>query len=158
MSYPLISNDLYVQRSYEAMRDNGQSHNMAEMLATRRGPALETDTRFMTGWGGPQYSMQLARYPGDPEGWVSHPDDYKRVLKQRGWGCKGSINVKAADVEVPDDVPYRPADDLIDEQVRQIVDEHGGDVTPSERSQLREDVIKEASGNNDASPVGSLVT
>lgn len=151
--YETVSEIPEVQAAYERMREEGQSHNMAEMLALRQCPSLNTDTRRMIGWSEPRFSEQLARYPGDPEAWVSHPDDYRRVLRERGWGCRGSINIKAADVEVPDDnKPYEVADDIVEEEVGRIVEDHGGDVTPSERKSLWQETKTRLSGN-EAEPV-----
>ncbi len=158
MSYPVISERADVQAAYERMRKEGQSHNMAEILATRQCPTLNTDTRRLIGWSEPRFSEQLARFPGDPEAWVNHPDDYRRVLKQRGWGCRGSLNIKATDIEVPDDKPYRAADDLVDREVERIVSEHQGDVTPEERRVLWEDTLTRLSGNeSDPMPAGGIL-
>lgn len=49
--YPTISDDPAVQEFYEDCRRRGESHNLAEMFATRRGPNLNTDTTFMAGLG-----------------------------------------------------------------------------------------------------------
>lgn len=50
-NFPVISADLGVQAFYVACRQQGESHNAAEMFATRRGPNLSTDTTFLAGVG-----------------------------------------------------------------------------------------------------------
>jgi hypothetical protein len=42
---------------------------------------------------GKMYIGGLARYPGDPEAWVSDRGDVKRVIEKRGWRCQGSVEV-----------------------------------------------------------------
>lgn len=44
---------------------------------------------------GKKYLSQLARFPGDPEAWVSSRGDVQKVLEDRGWGSDGLVNVKA---------------------------------------------------------------
>ena len=51
ISFPVISTDSRTQVFYIEMRRDGQSHNLAEMLALRRCPSLDTDTRFNAGLG-----------------------------------------------------------------------------------------------------------
>ena len=51
ISFPVISEELDVQAFYIEMRQDGQSHNLAEMLALKRCPSLDTDTRFNAGLG-----------------------------------------------------------------------------------------------------------
>ena len=94
------------------------------MCAARQGPKLETDTTFTRGYAthpfgkrglnewtakrylakakkagvsitGKRYLSSLARYPGDPEAWVSDRSDIKGLCKRRGWGCDGKVKVKA---------------------------------------------------------------
>jgi len=42
---------------------------------------------------GKVYLGGLARFPGDPEAWVSDRGDVKRVIEKRGWKCQGSVEV-----------------------------------------------------------------
>lgn len=122
--WPVVSDDDDAQRRYVAMRERGESHSIAEMLALRRFPGtIGTDAAFMAGrkLGGGQfdglkrrvgdhhikkaldagvnpagkyYLGSLAREPGDPEAWVSGPGDVRRVCERRGWGCDGQVKVK----------------------------------------------------------------
>ena len=41
---------------------------------------------------GKKYMSSLARFPGDPEAWVSGKGDAERILDERGWGSEGLIN------------------------------------------------------------------
>lgn len=50
-TYEQISDDPAVQAFYEQCRDDGESHNMAEICAFRRAPGLSTDTTYMAGVG-----------------------------------------------------------------------------------------------------------
>lgn len=92
--YPVVSDIPAVQERYEAMRAEGQSHNMAEMLALRAVPAARTTDDYFRGrnslveqYGqaraervaanlaangyhvrpGDTYNPTAARFPGDPQ-------------------------------------------------------------------------------------------
>lgn len=121
---PIISPDPTIQAAYRRMRFAGESHKIAEMLAFRKGPRIETDSTFMAGslnepFGsqgdhpltvarykaeakrakisteGKKYLSGLARFPGDPKAWVTGRGDVRRVCEERGWECTGSVKVKA---------------------------------------------------------------
>ena len=138
-----------VQREYERMRADGLSHNLAEMFALQAPPQIAgTDNIFLEGHcNGSQFDGQeyvgelykaearaagvditgkvylggLARYPGDPEAWVSGRGDVKRICEQRGWGCDGAVKVKAALPErEPESVGL--ADDIVDSKVVDILE------------------------------------
>jgi hypothetical protein len=49
--YPVISQYPSVQNFYEKMRDNGESHSIAEMLAFRQPPGGQTDASYFEGTG-----------------------------------------------------------------------------------------------------------
>lgn len=40
---------------------------------------------------GKMYVGSIARFPGDPEAWVSDRGDVKRVVEKRGWKCQGAV-------------------------------------------------------------------
>lgn len=42
---------------------------------------------------GKTYCGSLARFPGDPEAWVSGRSDVERVVRERGWRCEGDVTV-----------------------------------------------------------------
>lgn len=99
MTTPLISDNIAVQAFYEHLRGEGESHNIAEMLAFQQAPRGMTDAVFFEGYGtidkqfagdekvrdqiikrakasgykvnqNDVYLSALARYPGDPEAFV----------------------------------------------------------------------------------------
>ena len=138
----VISRNPEVQARYEEMRRNGESHAMAEMLATRSFPGLRTDSEFNKGrcngnqfeetpWlgdyyraraeeagvsvTGKYYQSTLARFPGDPEAWVGGRGDVEKICLQRGWGCEGSVQVDVGERPPIPDVPL--AEDLIQREV-----------------------------------------
>ncbi|MBU0702257.1 MAG: hypothetical protein KKC18_00125 [Chloroflexi bacterium] len=49
IDYPKISDDQQAQAFYEAMRANGESHNMAKLLALRQAPSSVTDRELFLG-------------------------------------------------------------------------------------------------------------
>ena len=97
--YPIVSHNPKLQAYYEWLRRNGNSHNLADMLAFRQAPRANTDREFFEGMGtldtqfsgdeamrdrliakakskgykpnpNDVYLSSLARYPGDPEAFV----------------------------------------------------------------------------------------
>jgi hypothetical protein len=123
-----ISKNPRVQQDYEEMISAGTSPKLAEMLALQSPPHCQTDTRFMTGeHSGSRYSSQLARFPGDPEAYVSSRGDVLRVAKKRGLKIEGTygMNYTPSDYgDAPIDKPYEVADDIVDAAVQEIADEH----------------------------------
>ncbi len=124
-SLPVVSRDPEVQSRYITMRRDGQSHNMAEVLALRKFPSTTgTDRAFMEGraldgaqfqgmpgdvgrqyvaaaakagvnTAGKWYSGTLARFPMDPQAWVGGTADVKAVCDKEGWTARGSVNADA---------------------------------------------------------------
>lgn len=109
MSYPTVSDYPDVQAAYEAMREAGQSHNMAELLACRQCPSLRTNTSFIAAENNrkPYYGLEenqkhsnalrktarrlnahpnnynptLADYPGDPKAFLPNDDPMGHIKK-----------------------------------------------------------------------------
>lgn len=73
---------------------------------------------------GKAYISQLEEYPGDPAAWVGSKADIARVCRERGWGCRGAVNVAAPQHEVAHQ-PYRVAPDIIDRRAAEIVETAG---------------------------------
>lgn len=65
---------------------------------------------------GKKYISQLARYPGDPEAWVSGRGDVQARCEERGSGCAGMVNVKARDADEAAK-PVDVADDILEREV-----------------------------------------
>ncbi len=123
--WPWVSDDQAIQFSYEEMRRNGESHAIAEMLATRSFPGVKgTDSVFMQGrkldgqqfeeappnvgahhmelarkagvnTSGKYYSGTMARFPGDPRAWVSGLGDVRRIARERQMGVSGAVEIPA---------------------------------------------------------------
>lgn len=123
----MVSQDLNVQAFYEVMRENGETHYLAEMLAFQQFPATRSNTDYMRGrlsgdqFGrtpqdqalgrnyrlranaagvstvGKYYFHSVARFPGDPEAWHDSIDDVKRLCEKRGWGMRGYTSVDRVD-------------------------------------------------------------
>lgn len=137
-----ISSNPFVQKHYERCLREGTSEKLAELFATGQTPAIRTDATFLAGHAngsqfsgteylgdfyagvarrhgqdpkGKVYLSSLAKFPGDPEAWVSGRGDVERVLTKRGWGAEGAVNVKLPDIERPEMVPL--ADDLAEAEV-----------------------------------------
>lgn len=138
--YPEISDVPEIQREYVRMRRKGESHNVAEMLATQAGPSLMTDARFLMGkTEGSVYMSGLARYPGDPKARVSSRHDVKKICRKRNWSCEGSVKVKSVEHEVAPGPAVAP--DIVEREVNQIIalePEKAG-----KRQELREEVTEQ---------------
>jgi hypothetical protein len=145
--WPMVSGRLDIQFRYEMMRQAGESHNMAEMLATRSFPGLKTDSIFNEGrcngnqfescpqrgdWlreqaeaagvstTGKYHCSGLARFPGDPKAWVNDRADVLRVARENGMNVRGYVDYEAPEVEPTPDIPI--ADDLVQSEVDDIMD------------------------------------
>lgn len=163
--WPKVSNDPAVQSFYEECRESGTSHSLAEMFATRSGPSLNTDNTFLHSHcngsqfsgrpemgdylagvaraggqdpSGKVYMSGLARYPGDPEAWVSGKGDVQRVCEKRGWACEGAVTVKSPKYNQVE--PSKPF--LADDIAQQMADERIRD-DPSLASMPRDQVVEE---------------
>lgn len=143
--WPAISPDANVQASYAAQRLDGAGHNFAEMVCLSAPPMSNTDREFLEGRGGcydqfeglpfvgqhykrladeagvsttgQVYLNGLARFPGDPEAWVSGRGDVKRRIEERGWSCQGSVNVAARSPDAAPAPDVAVADDILDDAV-----------------------------------------
>lgn len=150
--YPQVSDRAHIQRFYEKLRREGQSHSLAEMFAFQQPPMSDTDREFLEGQGGcydqfpgemaavgdfyrkkaeaagvnitgKVYKSSLANEPGDVRAWVSSKDDVKRICEERGMGCTGAVNVPLrTDVKPKAKIPI--ADDLVAEAVEARIDEN----------------------------------
>lgn len=143
VGFPLISQDPVIQARYIAMREAGESHSMAEILASRSFPGLRTDAIYNKNrcngnqfedqpWlgdyyrglaeasgvntTGKYYSRALADYPGDPTAWVSDRSDVLRVCREKGFRCTGMVDYEPPEIEAPmPDVQI--AGELVEEEI-----------------------------------------
>lgn len=143
--WPIVSDDARIQDHYEAMREAGESHNLAELLALQQCPQVVTDSTFMVGsengkqfernpvigdryrkiaeakggsTTGKKYLSQLAEFPGDPRAWVSTRGEVKKLCEQNGWGVDGAVKVKVRDCKPTP--PVGVAEDLVQDEVASI--------------------------------------
>ena len=175
--YEEVSSDREIQARYVRMRESGESHNMAEMLACRAFPNLRTDVAFWMGrvngnqfedtpglgntyrqvaesrgqsTTGKYYQSGLARFPGDPEAWVTGRGDVERVLRSRGWGCEGIVNITAEDRPPIPDIPI--AQDIVDREVEEIMAKDPG----WKLEDVREMVTKNLTRSTDDDDISDL--
>ena len=159
---------------YVMARRKGQTHRFAEMVATQRPPRCMTDDVFFAGlkpWGdamaAPQkkkllalarargfepppeaiYQSGLARFPGDPEAFVTRGQGrgyIKQLCEQRGWACEGAVNVPAREPE-KDMLDQRNciplAENLVRSKAREMIRENPG-LKSLPAKKLREKVIE----------------
>lgn len=179
--FPIVSEDLEIQRRYVKMRLEGQSHSMADLLAHRSFPAVRgTDSDFMKGshiqegpleayrhrmaqqqgvdTNGKRYIAGLARYPGDAEAWVSSTSDVRRICANRGWNCHGAVEYEAPDSYVLTDdnrdLKAPVASDIIQEHVEdRLSDYDPREITPQMIGDVKDAVTAELSGMIDTNPL-----
>ena len=166
------------QVAYWRMRLEGQSHNMAELLATRSFPGVRgTSSAFMKGThaqdsgydamryraaaaqgvdtNGKRYLAGLARYPNDPEAWVSGLSDVRRVCEARGWNCEGAVDVSSYEADGSGELArdYEVADDIVEQRLAAELEPYdAGDRTPRRTEDLRDRAVSELSGRVDLDP------
>lgn len=136
---------------YLAMRMDGTADKLAEMLALQQVPRVKTDSTFLEGHcngnqfehtpllgdyyqqvaaehgvsvTGKVYKSGLARFPGDPEAWVSGTGDVKALLEKRGWSCEGSVTVKPSDIGTAPIADIDVADDIVESRLLDKFDQN----------------------------------
>lgn len=159
---------------YEAMIADGQSPRLAEMLALRVFPGINgTDSAFMKGshiqdsqmdmvrhhyakeagvdTNGKRYLASLARFPNDPEAWVSGTSDVLRICRDRGWNCDGLVRHEAPPPEPTPDLPI--GEDILSAHVNACLAGYDeGERTPQLVADIEERVSQELTGEIDLSP------
>lgn len=147
-SLPRVSRNDDVQNDYEIMRLCGESHNMAEMFATKSFCGLKTDAIFNEGrfsghsneectargtWlrreaekhgvstTGKWYCSGLASFPGDPTAWVGDRGDVLRVAEAKNMTVRGYVEHKGHEVDPGGDIAI--AEDIIESEVAGILEE-----------------------------------
>jgi hypothetical protein len=149
---PVVSDDPQIQHEYVRLRMEGVSHNLADMFSHQKPPRADDDTTFLaarrpreqfagTPYLGDFYAKEakakgmnisgciyengLARYPGDPDAWVSDRGEIRKKVEARGIGCEGAVNVKPnEDFAPPPSVDI--ADELVVARALQKMDETPG--------------------------------
>lgn len=135
----------------EEFRASIKPGRLEEMLRDRKPPRANTDREFLLGqcngnqfegqedrgdalkaisesFGmdttGKVYMSGLARFPGDPQAWVSGKGDAEKVLDTMGWGSTGAINRPVTNVAEP--APAVDVDHhIVQDEVDAIIEETG---------------------------------
>jgi hypothetical protein len=138
------------QAHYDLCIAQGTSPALAEMFALALPPAANSDREFLEGRGGcyDQFKGQshigdhharvarqhgvditgkvymggLARFPGDPEAWVSGRGDVRRICEQRGWGCEGAVSLPVTNVAEPER-SFHVAPDLVEDRMAAVLEQ-----------------------------------
>lgn len=161
---------------YLTCRGNGCARKLAACLALRAFPGIKTDAIFNEGrfsgadqfahcpaegaWlraqaesvgvntTGKYYLSGLAEFPGDPAAWVSDRGDVLRVAREKNLRIlDGYVTHEPIEREPVADVEI--ADDLIEDEVRDILDENPGAC----REDVRERVYALRTGRVDPNPL-----
>jgi hypothetical protein len=143
----VISDSEAVNDRYHDMRRQGTAHRLAEMLALKQAPALETDTRWLArqerNFDSPAsqsllgslreagissssgvYQPGLARFPNDPTAVVESRGDCYRLAEERHLTLEGSLNYTPTDFGEEHDwnKPYQVAPEIVDEHYQDAVE------------------------------------
>ena len=158
---------------YLKMRRENQSHRFSEMVSTQRPPRLMTDSVFFSGmkpWrdemtpshadfiykqarsrgfeppGDAVYQSALARFPGDPEAFLTRTMGrgyIKDVCARRGWGCEGAVNATTREPEkdhLADENCVPLAEDLVQKNISRMV-KNNPTLGKLNKSELRHKVL-----------------
>jgi hypothetical protein len=145
--WPIVSSNRALQQDYVDSRKQGNSHNVAEILAKRRPPASLTDREFNMGrhnnnqfadcpalgnyyrdiankagvaTAGKYYVTGLGRFPGDPRAWVRSRGEVLAIAKERNLVLDGLVSYRGD--HVPDPTPDIPlAEDLWEQATNEIL-------------------------------------
>jgi hypothetical protein len=104
---------------------------------------------------GKRYLSGLARYPNDPEAWVSDLSDVGRVVRERGWNCEGALDVTSfPQGVVADMVPdYDVAPDILEGRVEAELEPYDPpDRTARRAADARDRAAAQLTGRVDLSP------
>jgi hypothetical protein len=161
--------------------ENGCTPKLAAMLATRSFPGFSTDDTFMKGGKsgeqfasnpgmythfaqmaeadgvsicGRKYIHGLARFPGDPEAWVSGKSDVLRILKERGWASTGAVEYTPPEpTSAPDSDDYEIAPDIIDNAVAMQLGDLPQHDAGAVADEVRDRLTRQLSGQVDDQPL-----
>ena len=159
---------------YVRLRREGQAHRFAEMVAAQHAPSCNTDDTFFAGLprlaeqmperqlntllanakkhgytppADAVYQSGLARFPGDPEAFVTRSMGrgyIKRLCEKRGWACDGAVKVKAREPDsdpLADDKCVPLADDLVRSNAAKMIKKNP-DLGRLTKAEMRKRVIQ----------------
>jgi hypothetical protein len=155
------------------MRLAGESHSMAEVLATRSFPGVRSDAIFNEAkfsgtagrvhaeelWlrqqaelagvstTGKWYCRGLASFPGDPTAWIDSRGDVLRIAREKNMTVHGYVEHKGREVESMPDVAI--AEDIVEAEVRDILGADPGACAED----VRDEVVQLRSGQVDPHPL-----
>lgn len=159
---------------YWMMRERGSNDKFAAMVALQAGPVLSTDDTFFQGqkplyeqFGSQKhldryikaakkrgftpspnstYFSSLARFPGDPEAFVTRAQGrsyIRKLCEQRGWACEGAVKVDHREPE-SDPLAYENCkplgEDLIRNREEQMIQKNP-ELKRADRRELREQIL-----------------
>lgn len=169
-----VARDFSVQVRYWRMRLEGESHSMAEMLATRTFPGVKTDAIFNEGkfsgqstgecdargtWlraqaeaagvstTGKWYCSGLADFPGDPTAWVDSRGDVLRIAEAKNMTVRGYVEHKAHETDPGEDLAID--DGLIEDEVADILESNPHAAVDA----IRDEVYQLRTGAVDPNPL-----
>lgn len=136
------------EEEYKAACQHQDEERLAEMLSLGATPHCVSDQTYMKGHAngsqfekcrhmgdyyrheaeahggntnGKRYVSGLARFPGDPEAWVTGRDDIRRVIESRpGWSCQGAVDIDGHGGSPAPKEAVEVADDLLDKYTVQV--------------------------------------
>lgn len=176
MPYPFVSSNDTIQAHYEWLRAKGESHNISEMLAFGSPPRARTDREFFEGMGTLEkqfegddrardhcvktamahgykpnandvYLSSLARFPGDPEAFVSPSGGRGQIqdtCEKRGWECHGTVNTKYRE---PEEAPKANpmGKDILERKVKEA-HQANPETREMDQGELRHNIIEKHGG------------
>lgn len=96
------------------------------------------------------YYPQLARFPGDPEAFVTSRSEIKRVLEKRGLAANGFVEYEPQGFSSRQKKPYRVADDLVERYVQEsLPPEELAAKKPDDVAEMRDKIRTKLSGTQD---------
>lgn len=98
------------------------------------------------------YFPQLARFPGDPEAFVTSRSEIRKLLEKRGWSASGIVEYEAKKERSAG--PYEVSDDIVENHFSQMYSEEEiREMRPEDVAEKKNELKKRLSGGGDVSDV-----
>lgn len=129
---PSVQTDSTFMAGVGTLRDQvGDQHvPMIAGLAQHRGASITGDE---------MYCASLARFPGDPEAFITTRHEAKKILKKRNWNSEGAVTNKAV-TNHSQKPPPRLAESIVDRFEQQYIRENPD--LAKNRAELRHNIIE----------------